>query len=74
MHPRRILTIAIASGGLALGCVSMLGGCSDESRTTGTQVQLTPEKKAEIESMRGVMRGQKATAKQEQTAGKKKGR
>jgi hypothetical protein len=72
LHPRRIITIVIASGGLGLGCLSLLGGCSDESKTTGTQLQLTPKDKAEIEEMRGAMKGQRAELKQEQAEGRKK--
>jgi len=74
LHPRRIVTTVVASGGLALGCLCLLGGCSDETKTTGTQVQLTPKDKAEIEDMRAAMKGQRATVKQEQAEEKKKGR
>ena len=43
LQPRRIANIVIASGGLGLGCLSLLGGCGDESKTTGTQVQSARE-------------------------------
>jgi len=65
LQPRRIATIVIASGGLGLGCLSLLGGCGDESRTTGTQVQLTPEDRSLIDSMKGAMKGQRAAEKAE---------
>jgi hypothetical protein len=60
LHPRRIVIIVIASVGL--GCLSLLGGLylldafKVESQTTGTQVQLTPTDKADIEAMRATMK------------------
>jgi len=60
-----MLGIAIASSGLGLGCLTLLGGCTDETKTTGTQVQLTPKDKADIEDMRAAMKGHRADAKQE---------
>jgi len=71
MHPRRLITIVIISGGLGLGCL-LVPGCGDESKTTGTQLQLTPADKAEIEGMRGAMKGQKAELKQERAEGRNK--
>jgi hypothetical protein len=68
LHPRRIVTIVIASGGLGLACLSLLGGCADESRTTGTQIQLTAKDRAEIEDMRAAMKGQRAARQQERAA------
>jgi len=72
LHSRRIISIVTASGGLVLGCLLLLGGCSDESKTTGTQLQLSPEDKAKIEDMRGVMKGQKAALRQERVEDRKK--
>ncbi len=71
MHPRRLITIVIVSGGLGLGCL-FVPGCNDESKTTGTQLQLSPKDKAEIEGMRGAMKGQKAELKQERAEGRNK--
>jgi hypothetical protein len=72
LHPRRIVITVIASGGLGLGCLSLLGGCADESKTTGTQLQLSEKDKALMEEMRGAMKGRKATAKQENIENRKK--
>ena len=72
MHPRRILIIFIPTVGLGLGCLSLLSGCGDDSKTTGTQVQLSPKDKAEIEAMRGTMKGQRAELKQERAELRKK--
>jgi len=65
LKPARIANIVFASGGIGLICLSMLGGCGDESRTTGTQVQLTDKDRAEIEDMRAAMKGQRAAVKAE---------
>jgi len=65
LQPRRIAIIIVASGGLGFGCLSLLGGCGDDSRTTGTQVQLTPEDKDLLKDMRGVMKDQRAAQKAE---------
>jgi hypothetical protein len=57
---------------VGLGCLSLLSGCGDDSRTTGTQLQLTPKDKAEIEGMRGTMKEQRAELKQERAELRKK--
>jgi len=72
LHPRRILTTVIASGGLGLGCLSLFGGCADETKTTGTQLQLTPADRAQIEDMRAAMKGHRVEQKQEKAEAKKK--
>jgi len=71
LHPRRILIVTISSCVLGIGSLCLLGGCNDEYRTTGTQVQLTPEDKAEIEGMRAAMKQRRAEEKQEQAEKKK---
>jgi len=64
LRPRRIASIVIASGALGLGCLPIVVGCgADESRTSGTQVQLTPDDKAFIEGMRGTMKEHKSESK-----------
>jgi hypothetical protein len=50
------------SGGLGLGCLGLCGGCSDESKTTGTQLQLTPEDR---EVLKGAMKGRRAAQQEE---------
>jgi len=67
----RIISIVIASGGLGLGCLALLGGCSDESKTTGTQLQLSPSDRAVIEGMRGTMKGHRAALKKERAEERK---
>ena len=74
MRPRRIVVIAIMSGGFALGCLSLLGGCSDESRTTGTQLQISPAVKAELDDMKSAQKELRAERKQERAAARKKAR
>jgi len=66
LQPRRIAIIVIASGGLGLGCLCLLGGCGDESKTSGTQVQISPADKAIDESVRGEMKKQRGETKKEQ--------
>lgn len=73
MQPRRIARIVLASGGLGIGCLSLLGGCgADESRTDGTQVQLTPEDQDFIKSMRGTMKQHRQEARKGATGDAKK--
>jgi hypothetical protein len=66
---RRIVTIVIAFGGL--GCLTLLGGCADETKTTGTQLEFSPEVKANIEEYRGAMKGRRKPVKPEQIEEKK---
>ncbi len=73
MHPRRILIILSATVGLGLGCLALLSGCGDDSKTTGTQVQISPETKAAIKDMRTAQKEVQAERKQERQA-RKKGR
>jgi len=73
LQPRRIVLIVIASGGLGLGGLGLLGGCGDESKTTGTQLQISPERKAEIEDMRSIMKQERTRGKQGRAAKTKKG-
>lgn len=67
----RIVSIVIASGGLGLGSLALLGGCADESKTTGTQLQLTPADQAAIDDMRAAMKGHRAAQKQERIEDRK---
>lgn len=67
----RNLSIRIASGGFGLICLALLGGCSDESKKTGTQLQLTPADQAALDDMRGAMKENRAAQKQEQIADRK---
>jgi hypothetical protein len=64
LHPRRLVSTVIALSGVGLVCLPQLG-CGDDSKTTGTQVQLTEKDKAEIDGMRAAMKGQRAEQKQE---------
>jgi hypothetical protein len=63
MHARRFVTL-FASAGFGVGCL-FVAGCADETKTTGTQVQLTEKDKADIEAMRGAMKGRRTAEKQE---------
>jgi len=74
MHWKRLITIVIATGGIGLGCLLQLGCGADETKTTGTQLQLTPKDKADIEEMRGAMKGQREALKQEKAEDKKQGK
>ena len=71
MHTRRLVTIVIVFGGVGLACLLQVG-CGDESKTTGTQVQLTEKDKAEIDGMRAAMKAQRAAEKQEKAGQRKK--
>jgi hypothetical protein len=71
VRPRRTVVIAIMSGGLAFSCLSLLGGCSDESRTTGTQLQISPAVKAELDDMKSAQKEVREERKAEKAARKK---
>jgi hypothetical protein len=55
---------------LAVTCAFLQAGCGDDSKTTGTQVELSPEAKAQIKDMRDMYKENKGMKK---AAGKKKG-
>jgi hypothetical protein len=69
MHLRRIAIILMSL--CAFGCLFLLAGCSDDSRTTGTQVQMSPAVKAEINDMKSA---QKEIMAERRAAAAKKGR
>jgi hypothetical protein len=71
LHPRRIVITVITSGGLGLGCLFLLGGCGDDSKTTGTQLQISPEVKAELDDMRSAQKDVRAERKQEKAEARK---
>jgi hypothetical protein len=72
---RRFIVITVlASFGLALGSVLLSSGCSDESKTTGTQVQISPEVKEQLDDMRSAQKEVRAERKAERAAGRLKGR
>ena len=72
MHARRIIRSVIASGLVGLGFVCIQGGCGDDSRTTGSQLRISPEVKAEMDDMRAAQKDVRAERKQEKAAGKVK--
>jgi hypothetical protein len=48
---------------LAILCPFLLAGCGDDSRTTGTQVQISEEAKAQIKDMRNMYKENKGMRK-----------
>jgi hypothetical protein len=69
LHLKRLVTIVVVITGVGIGCLPQLG-CSDDSKTTGTQLQLSEKDKAEIDGMRAAMKEQRAARKQEQKKGR----
>jgi hypothetical protein len=61
MQSRRIATIFASACGL--GCLFVLTGCGDDSRTSGSQLQMSPAVKAEIEDMRSAQKEARAERK-----------
>jgi hypothetical protein len=57
---------------LGLGCLFLLIGCSDDSKTTGTHVEMSPEVKAEMDDMKSVMKEERAARKLERSGAKKR--
>ena len=54
MQSRRIVIGLMLTGGLCGLC--LLTGCGDDSKTSGSQVQMSPEVKAEINDMRSAQK------------------
>ena len=72
---RRYIVIGVFNSfALAVGCVLLSSGCGDESKTTGTQVQISPEVKAELDDMKSVQQEIRAERKAERAAGRPKRR
>jgi hypothetical protein len=72
VRPRRFI-ITILFGGLAFGSFFAIGGCGDdESKTTGTQLQISPAVKEELDDMKSVQKEQRAERKKERDAAKGK--
>jgi hypothetical protein len=76
--PRKSIgsTLFTAAAGLAAGLVSLtlLGGCGDESKTTGTRLEISPEVKAQMDEIKAAQKDIRAERKQERAEGRKKGR
>ncbi len=70
MYPRRIVIMVFAFSGLGLGSLFLLGGCGGDSTTTGTQLQISPEVKAELEDMKATQK--EIMAERKAKMGKKK--
>ena len=70
MHSRRIVIILMALGGLSP--LLPLGGCGDDSKTSGTQVQMSPAAKADIDDMKAVMKERRAEKKAAAAAKRKR--
>ena len=75
MDTRRSLVTLAASFGLGLICLGLSGGCADDSKTTGTQLKISPEVKAEIDNMKSAQKELRAErkAKRGRAQGKKTG-
>ena len=76
LRKSRRSTVFTVAAALAIGLVSLflLGGCGDESKTTGTQLQISPEVKAEMNDMGAAQKEVRAERKQERSQGRRKGR
>jgi hypothetical protein len=72
LNPRRFVIIVIASGGFGLGCLFLFGGCGDDSKTTGTQVEISPAVKAELDDMKSAQQEVRAERKQQRASGRGK--
>jgi hypothetical protein len=70
---RQVFISFIFFWAFGFGCLFVLAGCGDESKTTGTQLQMSPEVKAEIEDMRSVQQQERALRRQER-AGRRGGK
>jgi hypothetical protein len=54
MQSGRIAIILMSLG--AFGCFFLLAGCGDDSKTSGTQLQISPAVKAEINDMKSAQK------------------
>jgi hypothetical protein len=64
----------IASVGFGIACLCLLGGCGDETRTTGTQVKMSDEAKAQIKDMRDMYKQDKVRKDEGKTSGSRRSR
>jgi hypothetical protein len=71
LQPRRTVLKFLSSCCLGLGGVFLLGGCGDESKTTGTQLEMSPEVKAELDDMKTTQKEERAARKAERAAARK---
>jgi len=59
----RILRIVHAGAfvlAMAIGSLTLLSGCTDEAKTTGTQVQVTEQQKREMDEMNAAIKAERA--------------
>lgn len=62
----RILRIVHAGAfvlAMALPSLVLLSGCGDETKTTGTQVQVTEQQKKEMDEMNAAIKAERAAGK-----------
>jgi len=74
MYPRRSFVKLALSSGLGLLGLALAGGCGDDSKTTGTQIQISPEVKADLDEMRAAQKEGRAERKREREEARAKGR
>jgi hypothetical protein len=74
MHARRFFAALAASFGPGLLCLCLSGGCGDDSKTTGTQIQISPEVKADLDEMKAAQKEVRAERKREREEARAKGR
>jgi hypothetical protein len=53
------------------GAAVFLSGCGDDSKTTGTQLEMSPEVKAELDDMKSAQKEVRAERKAERAAQRK---
>jgi hypothetical protein len=74
VQPRRFFIRVIFASGLGLVGLGLMGGCDDGSRTTGTQLQISPEVKAQMDEIKSAQKDIRAERKQERAEARKKRR
>jgi hypothetical protein len=74
MHLRRLFTTLLPLGGVGLFCLCLAGGCGDDSKTTGTQIRISPEVKADLDDMKAAQKEVRAERKRERDEARAKGR
>jgi len=70
---RSFLSLAWCTG-LGIVGLGVSGGCGDDSKTTGTQLQMSPEVKAEIDDMRSTQKELRGERRKPGTAARTQGK
>jgi hypothetical protein len=63
MYCKQFIKSVFALGGVGIAGLALSGGCGDDSKTTGSQLKMSPAVKAEIDDLKSTQKELRAERK-----------